>query len=240
MFFDKLMLAYGKGLNWRMTRTKENQATIDLRLSMVSDQLQRRGITGPTILSAFEEIPRHLFVSNVSLEEAYSDQPLPIKAGQTISQPYIVALMLEYLDIRSQHKILEIGSGSGYATALISRMCNFVNSIEVYQELIDESLGAIEQLGITNVKLNHGSAWEQFNHGLVYDRIIIWASPPRIPEHIFDNLIEGGILVAPEGKSEQYVWICTKKDGTIKRERKDPVRFVPLVQGSVQEIDRNN
>jgi len=150
-----------------------------------------------------------------------------------------VALMLSYLDIYPQHKVLEIGSGSGYATAIMSKICKHIYAIEVYQELIEDSLRVIQKLNISNVELNHSSAWEHFNEGMVYDRIILWASPPRIPEHIFDSLKEGGILVAPEGKSQQYVWICTKRDGNIIRKRKDPVRFVPLVQGSVHEIDRN-
>ena len=213
--------------------------SLDLRLEMVTDQLKRRGIHHTAILDVFREIPRHLFVSKVPPLEAYSDQPLPIKAGQTISQPYIVALMLSYLDIHPKHTILEIGSGSGYATALMSKLCRHVSAIEVYQELIDDSLVVLNQLEITNVELQHSSAWEQFDKQIVYDRIILWASPPRIPEHIFDNLNEGGILVAPVGKSEQYVWICKKKDGEITKSRRDPVRFVPLVQGSVHEIDKN-
>jgi len=222
-----------------MVQNMETGNTLDLRLAMVSEQLIRRGIDHPAILDAFREIPRHLFVANVSPEQAYSDRPLPIKAGQTISQPYMVALMLTYLDIDPLHRVLEIGSGSGYATALMSKLCSRINAIEVYRELIDDSLEVIEKLDISNVRLNHSSAWEHFNEGMVYDRIILWASPPRIPEHLFDSLKEGGILVAPEGKSDQYVWICTKKDGDIIKNRRDPVRFVPLVQGSVYEIDRN-
>lgn len=211
----------------------------DLRLRMVTDQLVSRGIHNPAILDAFRDIPRHLFVSHYQHEAAYSDQPLPIKCGQTISQPYIVALMLDYLDIPLNAHILEIGSGSGYATALMSKMCRHICAIEVYQDLIDDSLRVLRALQITNFEMHHGSAWEQLNGGIVYDRIILWASPPRIPEHLFEYLKEGGILVAPEGKSEQYVWICTKKDGKMIKHRKDPVRFVPLVQGSIQEIDQN-
>ncbi|MCF7826681.1 MAG: protein-L-isoaspartate(D-aspartate) O-methyltransferase [Candidatus Marinimicrobia bacterium] len=219
-----------------VTDEYENQG--DLRGQMVTDQLMRRGIHNPAILNAFREIPRHLFVSNHQPEDAYSDQPLPIKCGQTISQPYIVALMLSYLDIPRGAHILEIGSGSGYATALMSKMCSHICAIEVYHELIDDSLRVLSTLQISNFEMHHASAWEQLNGGIVYDRIILWASPPRIPEHLFEYLKEGGILVAPEGKSEQYVWICTKKDGKMIKQRKDPVRFVPLVQGSIQEIDR--
>ena len=210
-----------------------------LRQEMVSDQLLRRGISQTAILDAFNEIPRHLFVPHIPAHEAYSDQPLPIKSGQTISQPYVVSLMLSYLDLHQTHHTLEIGSGSGYATAIMSKLCHHVTGIEVYEELLDDSIGVIKQLGLNNIDLRQASAWEHFNEGKVYDRIILWASPPRIPEHIFDYLKEGGILVAPEGKSEQFVQVCTKLDGDIVQARKDPVRFVPLVQGTVDEIDRN-
>jgi len=206
---------------------------------MVSDQLMKRGILHPAILNAFKDIPRHLFVPHILPGDAYGDQPLPIKSGQTISQPYVVALMLSYLDLRPNHHVLEIGSGSGYATAIMSKLCHRVTAMEVYGELLEDSKAIIKQLELPNIDLIHGSAWEHLQEGIVYDRIILWASPPRIPEHIFDSLKEGGILIAPEGKAEQYVWICTKKDSDILRKRKDPVRFVPLVQGSVQEIDRN-
>ena len=217
----------------------EIEDTKGFRRTMVSDQLLRRGIRQPAILDAFNDIPRHLFVPHIPPDQAYTDQPLPIKAGQTISQPYIVALMLSYLDIKPSHHILEIGSGSGYATAIISKLCHHVTGIEVYEELLDDSIRIIKQLELSNTDLKHASAWEHFKGEKVYDRIILWASPPRIPEHIFESLKEGGILVAPEGKSDKYVWICTKKDGNIEKKRKDPVRFVPLLQGSVQEIDRN-
>jgi len=217
----------------------ESGDTLDLRHEMVSDQLMNRGILHSGILEAFNDIPRHLFVPHIAPDHAYEDQPLPIKSGQTISQPYVVALMLSYLDLRHSHHVLEIGSGSGYATAIMSKLCHHVTAMEVYGELLEDSWVVIKDLELPNIDLMHGSAWEHLKEGIVYDRIILWASPPRIPEHIFDSLKEGGILVAPEGKADQYVWICTKKDGNIIKKRKDPVRFVPLVQGSVQEIDRN-
>ncbi|MBT3253962.1 MAG: protein-L-isoaspartate(D-aspartate) O-methyltransferase [Candidatus Marinimicrobia bacterium] len=217
----------------------ENEDTQDLRQEMVSNQLMRRGIVDPAILDAFKEIPRHLFVPHINPGDAYVDQPLPIKSGQTISQPYVVALMLGYLGLHQNYRVLEIGSGSGYATAIMSKLCQHVTAMEVYGELLEDSRTVINQMELLNIDLMHGSAWEHLKEGIVYDRIILWASPPRIPEHIFESLKEGGILVAPEGKADQYVWICTKKDGHILRKRKDPVRFVPLVHGSVHEIDRN-
>jgi len=207
------------------------------RHNMVVEQLQYRGIQHPAILRAFEEVPRHLFVPNVSLRRAYDDNPLPIQAGQTISQPYIVALMLTYLEPRPELEVLEIGSGSGYATALLSKLCRHVSAVEVYAELLDASQLIIDQLNIKNVSFIHRSAWEQKAFIKVYHRIILWASPPRIPEHLFDLLDEEGILVAPEGKRNQYVWVYKKHSGSIDKIRRDAVRFVPLVQGTVSEID---
>ncbi|NQV29994.1 MAG: protein-L-isoaspartate(D-aspartate) O-methyltransferase [Candidatus Marinimicrobia bacterium] len=207
---------------------------------MIRDQLESRGINDPEILKVFQSTPRHIFVPHVSLYDAYSDQPLAIKAGQTISQPYIVARMLEYLKLSKNNEILEIGSGSGYATALLSKLCRHVDALEVYGDLVQASRFVLNRLDIINVNVMHRSAWEQLDSQKVYDRIILWASPPKIPDHLFDNLSEEGILVAPEGKSDQYVWVFKKQAGKITKERKEPVRFVPLVQGTVSEIDNNS
>lgn len=208
-----------------------------MRYRMVSEQLEFRGIHDQRILNVFREIPRHLFVSNVPIHLAYGDTPLPISAGQTISQPYIVALMLVYLDLKKQHKVLEIGSGSGYATALLSKLCHHVDAVEVYQELIDGARQAVEKLSIENVSFIHRSAWEQIVETDGYDRIILWASPPRVPEHLLESLNLGGILVTPEGKNDQYVWIYKRQVGKIEKIKRDAVRFVPLVKGTVSEID---
>lgn len=209
----------------------------NLRLDMVKEQLQRRGIRNADILEAFERIPRHLFVPHVDVDEAYGDYPIPIKAGQTISQPLMVAIMLQYLDVNPKHDVLEIGSGSGYATALLSRLAKHIDAIEVYTELLRDSEIALNRLGLKNIQLIHRSAWEQFEYQKVYDRIVLWASPPRIPDHLFECLGEGGVLVTPLGKAEQNVWIYTMRNGQLKKEKKDAVRFVPLVQGSTREID---
>jgi len=220
-----------------MTSFLDFDDSYDLRMEMIETQLLRRGINQTNILQAFETVPRHIFIPQVSLDEAYGDYPVPIKAGQTISQPYIVAVMLNYLELQASDTVLEIGSGSGYATGLLAKLAGQVDAMEVYRDLVNDSRIALNQLELTNITLTHQSAWEQFEKEKVYDRIVLWASPPRIPEHLFDMLGEGGILVAPEGKAEQYVWIYKRKNGQLKRERKDAVRFVPLVQGSTSEID---
>ncbi|MCF7807828.1 MAG: protein-L-isoaspartate O-methyltransferase [Candidatus Marinimicrobia bacterium] len=206
---------------------------------MIWEQLESRGVTDAAILDAFEKIPRHLFIPHVSLEQAYGDYPIGIKAGQTISQPFIVALMIQYLDLTHQHQLLEIGSGSGYATALLSLLCKQVDALEVYSDLLEDSRKVIQSLDRDNVRFIHQSAWEHIDSNTVYDRIVLWASPPRVPAHLFDILSdEGGVLVSPEGKYDQYVNIYTKRSGKIQKNRRDAVRFVPLVQGTLDEIDR--
>ncbi len=123
----------------------------ELRNVMVEDQLKFRGIQHAGILDAFKTVPRHLFIPHVDLEAAYEDHPIPIQAGQTISQPYIVALMLMYLEPQKNHKVLEIGSGSGYATALLSKLCQHIDAVEVYGDLINASRQVIETLELSNV-----------------------------------------------------------------------------------------
>lgn len=213
--------------------------SLELRQEMVKNQIQNRGISDSEILRVFTEVPRHLFIPNVSLDDAYGDFPIPIKAGQTISQPFIVALMISYLDLNRGNEILEIGSGSGYATALMSKLCQHVDSLEVYEDLISDSRKILNQLELSNISITHRSAWEQMHPQKVYDRIILWACPPRIPQHLFDCLVDGGTVVTPEGKHDQYIWVYRKNNNQIKKERRDAVRFVPLVQGSAEEIDRH-
>jgi len=220
-----------------MIPISETPEVLQLRQDMVRRQLQRRGITQSAILAAFQQIPRQLFIPHVSLETAYRDDPIRIAAGQTISQPYVVALMLEYLQLSRVFRVLEIGTGSGYATALLSQLCQQVDSIEVYAELVAAAQTALSKLGIENVKLEHRSGWEQTAVAPVYDRIILWASPPRIPEHLLGQLKSGGLLVAPVGKREQKIWLFTKQGAVIKKEARDTVRFVPLIAGTVNEID---
>ena len=209
-----------------------------LRYHMIREQLEKRGIRQSRILAAFRRVPRHLFTYQDSPELAYSDQPLPLSAGQTISQPYVVALMLSYLQPEAHHRVLEIGTGSGYATALLAELSRQVDSLEVFAELLRSARRVLQQLEIANVELIHGSAWEQTPEKAVYDRIILWASPPKVPENIFNGLKDGGILVAPVGKHKQYVKVFRRAGEQVREQKRDQVRFVPLVQGSVSEIDR--
>lgn len=239
MVFEKLMPESGKILTSRMWRDLEIGDSRDLRESMIMEQLVSRGIQERDIIEAFRKVPRHVFIPHVDLLSAYGDHPVGIKSGQTISQPFIVALMILYLDLKPQHRILEIGSGSGYATAILSLLCHQVDAMEVFQELLEDAKAVVRRLELSNIRFQHQSAWEQLPPGQVYDRIILWASPPRVPSHLFDCLSkEGGVLVSPEGKFDQFVNIYTQRGGKIDKKQTDAVRFVPLVQGTVHEIDR--
>lgn len=206
--------------------------------SMVEEQLLKRGIHTPSILNAFRNTPRHFFVPEDQQAWAYDDTPLPIGAGQTISQPYVVALIMEYLELEPHHHVLEIGGGSGYATALLARIVKHVDSIEVYGELLERAQSVLESLKLNNIQLRHGSAWEHNSGDQVYDRVVLWASPPKIPDHLIEALSENGRMVGPQGKADQHLWVIEKRAGKIYREKKESVRFVPLVQGRLHEIDR--
>ena len=220
-----------------MTSIHDSDYSYEMRIDMIASQIESRGIQDPQILQAFLDIPRHIFIPDFNHSEAYSDRPQPIKSGQTISQPFIVALMLSYMELDKTHSVLEIGSGSGYATAVLSKLASHIDAFEVYGDLVQDSVTALELLEINNATVHHNSAWEQIDTNKVYDRIILWASPPKIPDYLFQLLKNDGILVAPEGKADQYVWIHKKEAGELQRIRKDAVRFVPLLRGSTEEID---
>ncbi len=204
----------------------------EANLEMVRSQLLARGIRDRRILKAFRRIDRAFFVPKEHQFEAYEDYPLPIGCGQTISQPYVVALMLVYLDVQPEHKVLEIGTGSGYSTALLSQLAHHVDSVEYYRELHESAGARLNRLGITNVDLYHGDGWQGPPVDRQYERIILWAAPPKPPEKLKAALSRGGLMVAPVGKRLQDLWIIQKK-GTdeFKIRYKDPVAFVPLIRG---------
>ncbi|MCF7796291.1 MAG: protein-L-isoaspartate(D-aspartate) O-methyltransferase [Lentisphaeria bacterium] len=198
---------------------------------MIETQLKRRGIRKPEVLEVFQRIPRHLFVPGRHQVEAYGDFPLPIGSGQTISQPFVIALMLEYLNLEPHHHVLEVGTGSGYATALLSSMVAWVDSVEFYQSLLDEVDARLEQVQITNCALFHGNGWEGPPAKKLYDRIVVWASPNQVPENLVRALKPDGRMVVPVGKGDQRLYIITQSAGKVQKEFVDWVRFVPLING---------
>ena len=191
-----------------------------------------RGIRDRRVLRAFKRVDRALFVPPENRFEAYEDYPIPIGCGQTISQPFVVALMLVYLRVEPQHEVLEVGTGSGYSTALLSHLARRVDSIEFYAELYHDAEERLKRLGIHNVRLFHGDGWQGAPDGKQYDRIILWAAPPKLPDKLKSALRVNGILVAPVGKRFQDLWIVSRTGpDEFEVQYKDPVAFVPLIRG---------
>ena len=199
---------------------------------MIEDQIIKRGIEDQRVLDIMESVERHKFVPKKYAESAYKDGPLPIGHGQTISQPFIVAFMTENLKVDSSHKILEIGTGSGYQAAILSRLVNHVYTIEIVDELAKESSSRLKKLGFKNVSVRSGDGYKGWPEEAPFDRIMVTAAPEEVPDMLVEQLAEGGIMVIPVGKQFdiQYLWVITKEiGGSIKKEKILPVRFVPMV-----------
>jgi protein-L-isoaspartate(D-aspartate) O-methyltransferase len=201
-----------------------------VRREMVETQLIPRGITDEGVLQAMADVPRHLFVSPGLESRAYGDHALPIQNGQTISQPYMVALMTQELQLSGSEKVLEIGTGSGYQTAILSRLADRVFSIERVEPLARRAMEVIEGLGIHNVAIRIGDGtigWQEFEP---FDRILVTAGAPRVPQSLLDQLADPGILVAPVGSQGlQQLKIVTKENGELSVHRGGECVFVPLL-----------
>ncbi len=197
---------------------------------MVERQLVHRGIKDKRVLDAMSQVPRHLFVPEDMRSLAYSDGPLPIGHGQTISQPYIVALMTELLDLTEQETVLELGTGSGYQAAILSRLVHQVYSIERHDALAQQAEKVLSQLGYDNIVLKVGDGTLGWAEHSPYEAIIITAAAPDIPKPLTDQLADGGRLVAPVGSRWSQVLVKVKlQGGTLVREHLTAVAFVPLV-----------
>jgi len=199
---------------------------------------RQRGIVDPAVLRAMDEVPREHFVEAAHVDDAYADHALPIACGQTISQPYVVAYMTEKLDVRRHHRVLEIGTGSGYQAAVLSRLAAGVVSVERYRTLADQARNRLRMLGYDNVEVVHGDGMAGFAAGAPYDRIMVTAAAESVPEALVGQLAEDGVLVAPLGPqdgAQRLVRLrCT--GGTLKTEELIPVRFVPLLAGQAREL----
>ncbi|MDI6700283.1 MAG: protein-L-isoaspartate(D-aspartate) O-methyltransferase [bacterium] len=202
----------------------------DLRKKMVENQLKKRGIEDEDLLKVMGEIPRELFLPKELSNLAYDDSPVPIGYGQTISQPYIVARMTELLNVKRTDKILEIGTGSGYQTAILSKLGKVVFSIERINELKKFAEGNLKKLGITNVFLMTGDGTIGLSNYAPFDKIMVTAASPQIPKNFIDQLSDKGIMILPLGDiSLQVLTKVTKNDDQIKIEKYDYCRFVPLL-----------
>lgn len=200
------------------------------RLRMVREDIEARGVRNALVLDAMRSTPRHLFVPEPYRLMAYQDYPLPIGYGQTISQPYVVALMTELLDPQPSDRVLEIGTGSGYQAAVLSGMVKEVYTIEIAPELARTAAERLKQLGYANVFVREGDGYRGWPEKSPFDRIILTAAPPEIPKPLTDQLKTGGRLVAPIGENlQQLVVIEKRSDGSLVSKRSIPVRFVPMV-----------
>jgi protein-L-isoaspartate(D-aspartate) O-methyltransferase len=202
------------------------------REAMVERQLRRRGITEPEILDAFLEVPREAFVSAAHAHLAYGDHPLPIEAGQTISQPYIVALMIEAAEIKPGAKVLEIGSGSGYAAAVMSRIAARVIGVERQHELVEVARERLGRLGYDNVAIVEADGTKGWPDEAPYDAILAAASGSHVPKPLIDQLAPGGHIVMPVGDPgwvQKLIKVSKRADGSLQQSDLGAVRFVPLI-----------
>jgi protein-L-isoaspartate(D-aspartate) O-methyltransferase len=212
----------------RVTPRSDNMEVA--RRRMVEEQLKGRGITDERVLAAMATVPRHLFVEKGLEAQAYSDRALPIDQGQTISQPYMVALMTQCLELKGGEKVLDVGTGSGYQTAILAELAARVFSVERLDKLASKAKLRLDELGYKNVvvKVNDGSlGWKQF---APFDRIIVSAGAPKVPSTLEEQLAEGGLLVVPVGDSvSQLLMVVRKTSGRTQATKSCACTFVPLV-----------
>jgi protein-L-isoaspartate(D-aspartate) O-methyltransferase len=201
------------------------------RFSMVENQLRQRGIRDERLLAAMGRVPRHEFVSRQNWNEAYADHPIPIAEKQTTSQPYMIAAMVQAAEIKPEDRVLEIGAGSGYQTALLAELASQVFSVERYASLAETAQKTLERLGYRNAKIVTGDGSMGLPEAAPFDAIIVSAAAPRIPQSLVDQLAVGGRLLIPTGDAEQQVLqlIQRNADGTTSVRALEGCRFVPLI-----------
>jgi len=212
------------------TQGGEEEVYRAARQQMVKEDIQRRGIDDKRVLQAMLKVKRHLFVPENFRHMAYADRPLPIGEGQTISQPYIVALMTYHLHLRPEDTVLEIGTGSGYQAAVLAELAKAVYSIEIIEELARTSQERLLQLGYTNVWVQCGDGFYGWKEHAPYDAIIITCAAPTVPEHLVEQLREGGRMILPLGGEpfHQSLTVLSKREGKIEKQRITGVVFVPM------------
>jgi protein-L-isoaspartate(D-aspartate) O-methyltransferase len=200
--------------------------------------LRRRGIGDQAVLRAMDEVPRERFVEADFADSAYADRALPIACGQTISQPYVVAYMTEQLGVRSPHRVLEVGTGSGYQAAVLSRLAREVVSIERYRTLADQARGRLRSLGFDNVEVVVGDGFAGVPDKAPFDRIIVTAAAEQVPPALVDQLADDCVMLMPLGPHDgvQHIVRLTRSPTGLARENLIAVRFVPLLPGQAQEL----
>lgn len=199
-----------------------------LRGKMVVEQIESRGVHNKLVLDAMRKVPRHLFVPSAYIDMAYDDGPLSIGEDQTISQPYIVALMTELLDLKGEEKVLEIGTGSGYQAAILAEIAKEVYTIEIIPSLAQSAEERLEKMGYKNITVRCGDGYAGWEKHAPFDGIIVTAAPLQIPQPLIDQLAIGGRLVIPVGDYFQELVLVTKTKEGIEKQNVTPVRFVPM------------
>ncbi len=208
-----------------------DSAWFDLKNTMVEEQLVARGIKDERVIAAFRKIPRHFFVPEEHWGDAYEDRPVPIGQGQTVSQPYIVAFMTEALKIKPGQKILEVGTGSGYQSSILSELGAQVFSIEVTRELSERAAENLKRAGYASIHLKTDNGYGGWNEHAPYDGVIVTCAPRTVPQSLADQLKNGGRMVVPVGEEHQVqeLYIMQKQKDQMQIERTLPVRFVPMI-----------
>ena len=238
----KMMLLAGMGLllfgvaadGLAPRRTTGDDPERKRREAMVARQIEARGVSNPAVLAALRKVQRHRFVPPPYRAETYRDGPLPIGSGQTISQPYIVALMTELIRPAPSMKVLEIGTGSGYQAAVLAECVKDVYTIEILPELGRRSAALLEELGYDNIHLRIGDGFDGWPEQAPFDAIVVTAAPAEIPQPLLDQLGPGGRLVIPVGTGAQELVVVRRTESGLVREHVTPVRFVPMT-GKAQE-----
>jgi protein-L-isoaspartate(D-aspartate) O-methyltransferase len=209
------------------------------RRAMVEQQIKQRGITKPEVLAAMEQVPRHMFVPDSLRSEAYSDRPLPLGQGRTVYQPYMVALMTSLLDLKHGDKVLEIGTGTGYHAAVLSRIAREVYSIEIVEPVASQASKRLSVLGYHNVEVKNGDGYRGWPDAAPFDAILLAVAPPSLPSirPLFNQLRVGGKMVAPVGGFFQDLLVITKAADGLEKRTVIPVRLSPM-KGKVQDGSR--
>jgi protein-L-isoaspartate(D-aspartate) O-methyltransferase len=210
----------------------------DARLAKLILQLRSQGVTDPAVLAAIEKTPRDLFTQEIFKERSWEDQALPIECGQTISQPYIVGLMTQALTLEPRARVLEIGTGSGYQTAILSRLARLVYTVERYRTLMKQAEARFAKLGLTNIITKFGDGGKGWKEQAPFDRIMVTAAAPGEPKELLKQLKPNGVLVAPIGKGsiQELRRYAGDGEGGFVVETLCDVRFVPLLEGVAKEL----
>ena len=200
----------------------------DLREKMVDEQIRKRGVKDKRVLEVMRKVPRHLFVDPDSMDAAYEDNAMPIQCEQTISQPYIVALMTELLELKTTSKVLEIGTGCGYQTAVLAEIVEQVYTVEIIPELAASALKRFEEFGYRNIYKRYGNGYYGWKKYAPYDRIIVTAAPKKLPNRLINQLAEGGFMILPIGDYHQDLVRIHRTEHGIECKNVSGVRFVPM------------